>query len=289
MSCPAVSLGNTQPQVLVYTGVFCAGSSGVIYPGTSNVIPATLGVKNIKSLRVPGNVTAQVTTVTGQSANLVGGTYTDIVSQLGGAVANISVNAPTKSWDQFLADCCSGVGDASICGTYWNNGPSCTGLAQSHGCSSNVSDPKCRALCLTTPGACDDAARAWCRANPNDPFCACLTSSDSNPWCTDSKCILSGYKPGTSIGKTGANCPSYVDCKQKQTANDSSSQWFNLQLAFCNGVDANGLYQILLLIVVIVVGGYLAYNWLSDGGDGYGYQAYGYPQGYVYPPAYAYY
>lgn len=264
MSCPVLALSTTQPQVLVYTGTLCSGTSGVIYPGTSNIIPATLGVNTVKSIRVPGNVTVRASTVSGQTANLVGGTYTDITSQLGGALKELAVSAPTKPWDQFLSDCCAGVGSADVCGGYTPGSSTCAGLASSSGCANDVSDPKCRAICLTTPGACDVAARQWCASHPTDPFCRCLMSTDANPWCTDGTCILSGYKPSASLGKTGANCPSYVDCKQNQTANDSSSQWFNLQLAFCNGVDANGLYQILMLILVVAIGGYLIYWALGD-------------------------
>jgi hypothetical protein len=80
--------------------------------------------------------------------------------------------------------------------------------------TANMSLPACKQWCKNQSGTCDEAAVAYCLANPTDPFCSCLSSKALtknivNPKCVDAACISAGYL--TSNMKSTA-CPSIIDC-----------------------------------------------------------------------------
>jgi len=299
--CTAPTLSNEQPPVTVYSSLNCDGAGGTISPGSSAINPASFGVSNIRSMTIPGNLTVNVTSSSGNTS-LTGGSYGDLSQHLTLPIASVTVENPSTPWNQYLLNCCQGVGTQSQCGDYWNNGAGCAQLASSAGCADSVLSANCRAVCLATPGACDDAAKTYCAANPTDPFCSCLvadTTSDPNPWCTVQQCQVSGYKPQSAIGSMGANCPSVTICNQAQNTSDSALSLFDFQYLQCGGTGSSkGLLQLLLLVVIVAGVGYVIYTSLGSsqspprmgelGGPGYGYPPSSYPPTYgsPYPPTY---
>ncbi len=145
--------------------------------------------------------------------------FNDIISSL--VVTQIS---PTL---QQQIDCCSGSTPGYKCGTYTPGNAKCeTAYAVQCSNPANVNSSFCRAWCLKNPGACDAAAMAFCKSNPNDPYCTCINSVASqkniiNPKCIDAKCVQTGYLTSSMLNSP---CPSVINCEINATLVNSGVQ-----------------------------------------------------------------
>jgi hypothetical protein len=85
----------------------------------------------------------------------------------------------------------------------------------------NLKDPSCRNWCRSNPGKCDTGIAQFCKTNPTDILCSCITSPVKryNPACVDSLCI-GGTKEGSegvggyvTASMRARACPNVVDCR----------------------------------------------------------------------------
>lgn len=114
--------------------------------------------------------------------------------------------------------CCNGTSDAYQCGKYVPGSAACVDSMTQY-CSTNLSDPKCKAWCKDNTAICDQYVQTYCDSHPSDPYCACVKSPAKgvggiNPKCIDANCLNTGY---LTTAMKNTNCPSIIDCSIQTT------------------------------------------------------------------------
>jgi len=153
-----------------------------------------------------------------------------------------------RDWAAFRTACCLGQGDLTKCGQYWTpNIPSsaCGNFLIGY-CPNNLHEVQCKNYCINNPSKqCTDGALKYCKDNPEDPFCACISANwgpfgTSVPYCIDQTCITKGYKPP----EAPKNCQ-IVECNQIiKVTGDDNSEIKNLKQVCEASIDGRKCVQV---------------------------------------------
>lgn len=259
------------------------------------------------------------------------GIWTNLDQQHEGTIANDDIDSMhvtrIKDWTQYKVDCCNNSGTPDKCQQFWggSNTGACSNVMSNYCNSGNLgTSATCKTWCTAHPGQCDSAAIAYCRANPNDPFCACLNSPLKAPSCFDKNCMNGGYRTQAMMELTN-HCPTIVECNQNVTIDKNSYNNIvsNLNMSQtcvadsgastgggaasppstttnnttippaggavggAGGMMNNPLIWVGVLLLFVVIAAAIAMMGGDDDGDD-GYDAYGYDYGYSAPAGYGY-
>lgn len=237
-------IGDDEPRAMFFQDDNCNGNTMALTPGDYyDLSKLKLGINSneITSMIIPPNM--RVTGYERPSYNsgcndCKQGTYdgsvpgkgiwTNLSDQHEGTIGNDDIDSMhivrLKDWTQYKVDCCNNSGTPDKCQQFWggSNTGACSNVMSNFCNSGNLgSNNTCKTWCIAHPGQCDNAAIAYCRSNPSDPFCACLNSPLKAPSCFDKNCMNGGYRTQAMMELTN-HCPTIVECNQNVTIDKNS-------------------------------------------------------------------